>query len=298
MISVSRNALVLIGRTEARQLGQLVSVASRRLAIASPFITQEGAEFVAGHAHPNFRSNGQLTVLTNLSAKNVCEGATEPRAVQRLASLAPSTVVWHVPGLHAKIYLANAESAIITSANLTRGGLYGNLEYGLTIRDAELAARIQQDLLDFAALGAEIPPNRLDKYCEAADHLRAAFSRQRAAFARTARAEFERQLHYAQDELIRLRLAGGAMHTVFSRTILYLLRLHGPLATRTLHPRIAALHPDLCDDSVDRIIDGQRFGKKWKHAVRTAQQHLKERGAIQYRAGLWHLANDAPAAEG
>ena len=44
--------------------------------------------------------------------------------------------------------------------------------------------------------------------------------------------------------------------------------------------RVAAIHPDLCDDSVDRVINGIHFGKKWKHAVRTAQQSLKNKGTI------------------
>jgi hypothetical protein len=61
------------------------------------------------------------------------------------------------------------------------------------------------------------------------------------------------------------------------------------LTTEELHPMIKAIHPDLCDDSVDRVIDGKRFGKKWKHAVRTAQQQLKKRGLICYEDGLWRL---------
>lgn len=88
---------------------------------------------------------------------------------------------------------------------------------------------------------------------------------------------------------MRLRLAGGAVHTVFARTIEYLLRRHGPMSTKQIHPLIASIPPDLCDDSVDRVIDGKRFGKKWKHAVRTAQQQLKKKGLIEYVDGAWRL---------
>jgi hypothetical protein len=52
---------------------------------------------------------------------------------------------------------------------------------------------------------------------------------------------------------------------------------------------VQALHPDLCDDLVDRVIDGQHFGKKWKHAVRTAQQHLKRQGQIELHEGRWQI---------
>jgi hypothetical protein len=44
---------------------------------------------------------------------------------------------------------------------------------------------------------------------------------------------------------------------------------------------------DLCDNTVDRVIDGKRFGKKWKHAVRSAQQHLKRQQKILLLDGVW-----------
>jgi hypothetical protein len=59
------------------------------------------------------------------------------------------------------------------------------------------------------------------------------------------------------------------------------------LMTVTLHDLIEQIHPDLCDNSVDRIIDGKRFGKKWKHAVRTAQQQLKRKGLVTIENGAW-----------
>jgi len=66
------------------------------------------------------------------------------------------------------------------------------------------------------------------------------------------------------------------------------------MSTDELNPLIQKIHPDLCDDSVDRVIDGRHFGKKWKHAVRTAQQYLKRTGQIELREGLWHLKTRPP----
>jgi hypothetical protein len=60
--------------------------------------------------------------------------------------------------------------------------------------------------------------------------------------------------------------------------------VHINQAIKRIHP-----HPDLCDDTIDRVIDGQHFGKKWKHAVRTAQAFLRRRGDIQREGGKWHL---------
>jgi hypothetical protein len=60
-----------------------------------------------------------------------------------------------------------------------------------------------------------------------------------------------------------------------------------------LHPLIQQLHPDICDDSIDRVIDGVHFGKRWKHHVRSAQSHLKADGKIRTDGERWHITPGA-----
>jgi hypothetical protein len=62
------------------------------------------------------------------------------------------------------------------------------------------------------------------------------------------------------------------------------------MSTVEINQAIKRIHPDLCDDTVDRVIDGQHFGKKWKHGVRTAQVFLRRRGDIRRESGKWQLA--------
>jgi hypothetical protein len=188
------------------------------------------------------------------------------------------------------VYVADEDLAIVTSANLTAGGLYRNFEYGLEVRTGSIARTIKRDVLEYGTLGAEVPPEQLEAYCIAADELHSLVEEQSRSIRRDIRRRFEESFRSAEDSLIRLRLAGGPVHTVFARTIEYLLRSRGAMSTEEMHPIIKGIHPDLCDDSVDRVIDGKRFGKKWKHAVRTAQQQLKKRGLVRYEHGLWRLA--------
>lgn len=61
------------------------------------------------------------------------------------------------------------------------------------------------------------------------------------------------------------------------------------MSTEALHARIKDIHPDICDDSINRVINGQRFGRLWKHHVRNAQQFLKRRGEIMLQNGRWQL---------
>ena len=63
------------------------------------------------------------------------------------------------------------------------------------------------------------------------------------------------------------------------------------MSTEQLHLYVQQIHPDLCDDSIDRVIDGKHYGKKWKHYVRNSQQHLKAKGLIELTNGNWHLTS-------
>jgi phosphatidylserine/phosphatidylglycerophosphate/cardiolipin synthase-like enzyme len=109
-------------------LGTLLNSAKRDVLFASPFITKEGALFVDKHLSRKVRNTGVFRIITNLSPNNIVQGATDPRALQFLADHVNGLTVWHLPKLHAKVYVADVRSAIVTSANLTSGGLTQNYE--------------------------------------------------------------------------------------------------------------------------------------------------------------------------
>ncbi len=269
-------------------LGSLLTEARKTLVVSSPYVTRRVTDFILTHVSASAKPTIQVALLTDLSPMNVAQGATDPSAVHALATALPRTKVFHLPRVHAKVYVTDAERAIVTSGNLTAGGLDLNYEYGLKVLDPQTAAAIERDITEYSGLGAVIPVKTLDAYSRRSTELRELYLAQERTV-RRADVRLSKALRAAADDLTRLRLAGGPMHTVFAATILYLLSKHGPLPTTDLHPRIEAMHPDLCDNSIDRVIDGKRFGKKWKHAVRTAQQQLKKRGRIALIEGEWTL---------
>lgn len=272
-----------------RALGELVSRTREHMLICSPFIGRSATTLVVSNFNDTFRRVGNLTIVTDLSPLNVAQGATDPHAIMDLCHCTRMVAVRHLPKVHAKVYVGDTDSAIVTSANLTAGGLLRNFEYGVKLDDATFVTQIRQDILEYGRLGADVSRSRLEEYCDVADRLRATFGQTVRSSHDELRVAFDACVADAQDRLLELRLAQGPIHTVFARTIEFLLRLHGPTRTQDLHPLIQKLHPDLCDDSVDRVIDGKRFGKKWKHAVRSAQQQLKQRGIVRYEDGLWRL---------
>lgn len=274
----SNQPIERLGRGWEVHLGRLLGAAGRSLTVSSAYVTATGVDFLLKHAAADVLEQGQLTVLTDLSPENAAQGSTDPEALARLYDHAAALRLVHLPRLHAKVYVADDQQAIVTSGNLTAGGLRLNYEYGLHLLDPRLAADVRRDVLDIAALGASLAPADLSEYCTYARDAKEALAQTKAPT--RAQERFREAVRQAKDVLVRGYTSGEPIHTVFERTVLYVLRREGPMTTSELHEHVRAIHPDLCDNE-DRIIGGENFGRKWKHAVRTAQQHLKRRGEIK-----------------
>jgi len=219
-------------------------------------------------------------------------GATDVEAISGVVRAFPATEIRFLPSLHAKVYVADDAEAVVTSANMTDSGLGRNFEYGVRYRDPRVVRQIRQDVVEYAALGSPIERSQLEAFARITRELRDIRKTAERSVRNRLRREFDRKLREADEQIIRARAAGRAPHTIFAEAIRHILR-SGPFSTQDLHRAVRQIHPDLCDDTVDRVIDGQHFGKKWKHAVRTAQQHLKKRGEIELAAGQWRLRESA-----
>jgi ABC-type amino acid transport substrate-binding protein len=215
-------------------------------------------------------------------------GTTDVEALAGLLESIPHTSIRFLPSLHAKVYIADETEAVVTSANMTSSGLTKNFEYGAVFSDIPLVRQIKKDVLDYAGLGSPIEYPQLKAFAAVVKEVGGAQTSAQRTLNRRARKEFEKVLYSAQSEVLRARAAGRAPHAIFAEAILYLLKM-GPATTEELHRKIQAIHPDLCDDSIDRVIDGKHFGKRWKHAVRTAQQHLKKEGRIELIDQRWRI---------
>jgi hypothetical protein len=262
----------------------MVGATTSDLLVCSPFV---GAE-PCGAIGRNLAQSAKLTLVTNLGRDNLVSGSTDALAIANLCESRSNSEILFLPGLHAKVYVSDDREAVVTSANLTTGGLRRNVEYGVRVLDGECVGHIRTDMLEFGRLGTRMTTAELRRLGEIAAELRDIQRDAEKSVRASTRAEFARRVAEVDDEVLRMRAAGRAPHAIFADAILHLLS-HGPSTTELLHQQIRGIHPDLCDDTVDRVIDGKRFGKKWKHAVRTAQQDLKKRGLVEYADGLWKL---------
>lgn len=266
-----------------------VSQARRELLICSPFVNREGARLLAKGVAK--RSNIELVMITNLSPRNILSGASDPRAILQLYQDFARARVSSLGRLHAKVYIIDGKVGIVTSANLTRGGLATNFEYGVLIQDQTAVCEIRRDILQYHSLGNVIDCPLLKALIKSTEELDEVKKRIDGVAASSG---LTRVLRAGEEQIADLLLknrvrSGGTVNSIFCDTIIHLLRREGPLSTAELHPIIQSIHPDICDDSIDRVIDGQHFGKKWKHMVRNAQQALKKDGQVRLEAGRWIL---------
>ncbi len=267
----------------------LVGSAQEELIVASPFLSHEPLDRiveVVGSKHP---LGVRVDIVTNLAVDSLLSGSLDVAALLHLAQSIPNSIITYLPSLHAKIYIADTKIAVVTSANLTNNGLMGNREYGVLLRDPALVSQVRSDLTKYAALGNQVTVDTLTALTEAAQELKVVRQKADKSVKAKLRAAFQQRTEVARLELLKARAKGKTTHGIFCDTILYLLEQKGPLATVELHPLVQQIHPDLCDDTVDRVIDGVHFGKKWKHYVRISQIGLRRRGAIDFDGQRWFL---------
>lgn len=261
-----------------------------QLIISSPYITRSAVEWLVQAKQSTLK---RLSLLTNVSLANIVNKSLDLEALRLFLSSFEDVSIVSLPNLHAKVFIADIEVAFVTSANFTNGGLWTNYEYGILINDRQVVRQITQDMNAYMLLGGSITDRLLNQVEQKAQQL-TAFREQVEADPATR--ELKKKVRQSQIELQNNLLInrlgqGRTINGLFTKTIVWLLERHpNGMTTPQLHQQIQFIHPDICDDSIDRVIDGQHFGKRWKHYVRRAQEYLKEKGKIRNIDGIWSLS--------
>jgi hypothetical protein len=240
-------------------------------------------------AEKELGKNIQINIITDISLRTLVQGATEIPALLYLFGNHPNVSITYLPRIHAKVYISNRSSAIVTSANFTDGGETRNFEYGVKITDTAIVQKIKNDINEYRKLGASVSATQLEEIQAQVENVRKAIQVEQKTISQKIRLGSRKHERVAEDNLIRLRVKHKTTNSIFSDTLLYWLS-QKPMPTEELHLLVKDIHPDLCDDNFDRIIDGRHFGKLWKHQVRNAQAYLKRAGLILYdeENRLWY----------
>lgn len=106
----------------------IVYNATSSLIICCPFYTETGVDII----FDNLRDDTSLSFFTRLSPSDWVNGVSDPEALVILLELlrdAGHTVILQInQRLHAKVYIADRDRALIGSSNLSEGGFSRNLE--------------------------------------------------------------------------------------------------------------------------------------------------------------------------
>ncbi len=250
------------------------------LIISTPFINKEGTKNLI----KNIKNNDiTLSLITNLSSKNIINDVTQASAILELYDHFKINKIVSISKLHAKLYISDKKSAIVTSANLTNGGLITNFEYGILINEKNFVNQIIIDLNEYNQIGNEFSFDVLGKIDLEYKKLKNEIDKNKNKIGTNPIDEIiNSNKTLIVDELFSNQIKDGkTINEIFCNTILYLLSNIGELTTKELNSHIKEIHPDICDDNIDRVINGQSFGKKWKHSVRNAQVTLRKKGIIR-----------------
>ena len=134
-------------------ISELLSASFNELFWVSPFLT---SDFDSLFKKSNFSNVSVITLVTTLK-KNDQDQITKPKSLKSFYQLmhekCPNAKVKvHIDNsLHGKIYIFKNQDdykAIVTSANLTRNGLYANHEWGLCIDDTSTIKELQSEVLE------------------------------------------------------------------------------------------------------------------------------------------------------
>ncbi|MCC6299040.1 MAG: phospholipase D family protein [Anaerolineales bacterium] len=287
---MATNMLDLIRPPQITAFNELINSINARCTICSPYITFAPVKMLLqAIAEKKSEKDVQVDVITDISLRTLVQGATEISALLYLYENHPKVSITYLPRIHAKVYIANESSAIVTSANFTDGGLLRNFEYGVKISDKNIVRKICDDVREFEKLGASVTVEQLKEIEKQVGQIKNTIKEEQKSIRRKIKLESKKLERVAEDNLIRVRVKNKSVNAIFSETVLYFLS-QKPMSTQELHLRIKDIHSDLCDDTVDRIIDGKHYGKLWKHQVRNAQVTLRKAGLIYLneKTQLWH----------
>jgi len=121
---------------------KMVGESRKSIRITSPYVKSN----IVSKLLSSKKSNVRVSLLTSFKLMNYYSGASDLEALEQL--LSNNGTVNNFQKLHSKIYIFDELKAIITSGNLTNGGLFNNYEYGILLDDINIVKQIGTDFTD------------------------------------------------------------------------------------------------------------------------------------------------------
>jgi HKD family nuclease len=259
----------------------ILNQTKQEIIFSSPYINNAGVSILLDSLGDT--TDKSIQILTNLSARNIIDNVTQPTALLRIYDTFKKTIVSSLNKLHAKIYIVDESYAIITSANLTYGGIKSNFEYGVLLDDLKIIKTIKQDVLDYVSLGNIFDKHFLSKiYAESQKIERV----QEIPPKERKDSELRLLLEQGQkiDDIFISRYENKeTRHGIFVKTVKFLLQKHNSLTTLELYELVKDIHPEMCNDAIEYHKE-----KRWKIEIRQALFFWRRKGIVVGNRTLHH----------
>jgi hypothetical protein len=118
---------------------ELVSNSKESIKITSPFVKENICDEMLSVK----QSNVKLELITSFKLGNIYSGALDIAAIEKIIN--DKGIVKNYSKLHSKIYLFDDKEVIISSGNLTNGGLVNNYEYGIYSNEKKIVSKVLND---------------------------------------------------------------------------------------------------------------------------------------------------------
>uniref|UniRef100_F4C8W4 Phospholipase D/Transphosphatidylase n=1 Tax=Sphingobacterium sp. (strain 21) TaxID=743722 RepID=F4C8W4_SPHS2 len=118
---------------------------TKRLRIVAPFVKEQ----ILQKIHENF-DFANLEIITRFNLRDFASNVSDLNGLK--FSVVNKAAVFGVRQLHSKIYIFDDRSAIISSANLTYGGLVSNYECGVLLTDKKTIHDIREHFEDLKSI--------------------------------------------------------------------------------------------------------------------------------------------------
>lgn len=125
---------------------ELISSANKSIKIAAPYVKEK----IVCKMLENKVSNANVSLITSFKLMNYFVGASDLTALTKIINSGGS--VKNFQKLHSKLYIFDDSVAVISSANLTYGGLISNYEYGILLEGKNVEVIVN----DYATLEADV----------------------------------------------------------------------------------------------------------------------------------------------
>ncbi len=120
----------------------LIADTREKFIFTSPFVKLSAVKLVLENRKYSFSIDGAVSYRL----RNFERGASDLDAIGLLHEANASVV--NIPNLHSKIYIFDSSSAIISSANLTAGGLLRNVEIGILLKQINAIKELKSYILN------------------------------------------------------------------------------------------------------------------------------------------------------